>query len=315
MQSFAVLQPGETTGCVGCHEQRTDTPHLKPNLVALKRSPSEVQPIADVPPVFDYPRDIQPILDRHCVACHRPERYEGRVDLTGDKTGMYTVSYWTMRLHELVSDGRNEPRGNRPPRTIGSSASRLMQLIDGTHYGAKLSAHEIKMVRLWIETSATYPGTYASLGCGYFPVHLAPLGRRCAECHAHPGAGGAARIDFNDEFRRERLSDLSRPEMSLLLRAPLARAAGGLELCGKPVFADRNDPLYQAILAAVQDARRRLEAGKRFDMAGFRPNEHYLREMQRFGVLPKDLKPTDRIDPYAVDRAYWDSFNYNASQE
>ncbi len=51
-------------------------------------------------------------------------------------------------------------------------------------------------------------------------------------------------------------------------------------------------------------------AGKRFDMPGFRPNEHYVREMQRFGFLPKDLKPTDPIDPYKTDRAYWHSFDY-----
>jgi hypothetical protein len=26
--------------------------------------------------------------------------------------------------------------------------------------------------------------------------------------------------------------------------------------------------------------------------------------------LPKDLRPEDPIDVYAVDRAYWDSFNF-----
>jgi hypothetical protein len=45
-------------------------------------------------------------------------------------------------------------------------------------------------------------------------------------------------------------------------------------------------------------------------MPGFRPNEHYLREMQRFGFLPKDLGPDEPVDCYAVDRAYWDSFEY-----
>ena len=45
-------------------------------------------------------------------------------------------------------------------------------------------------------------------------------------------------------------------------------------------------------------------------MPGFRPNEHYLREMQRFGILPRDLKPTDPVDPYATDRAYWKTFVY-----
>jgi hypothetical protein len=50
--------------------------------------------------------------------------------------------------------------------------------------------------------------------------------------------------------------------------------------------------------------------GRRFDMPGFRPTEHYIREMQRFGFIPKDREPNDPIDVYAVDKAYWDSFQY-----
>ena len=52
-----------------------------------------------------------------------------------------------------------------------------MKLIDGSHYEAKLSPQETKLVRLWIETGATYPGTYASLGCGMYhvpPARTAP---------------------------------------------------------------------------------------------------------------------------------------------
>jgi hypothetical protein len=88
----------------------------------------------------------------------------------------------------------------------------------------------------------------------------------------------------------------------------LAKEAGGLGICSKIVFANTQDPLYQKTLAALQGAHDRLMEGKRFDMPGFRPNKHYLREMQRFGFLPKTLGDNDPVDPYAVDRAYWDSF-------
>jgi hypothetical protein len=74
------------------------------------------------------------------------------------------------------------------------------------------------------------------------------------------------------------------------------------------VFADVNDPLYQELLAAINVSANRLRAHKRFDMPGFRPNEHYLREMQRFDILPHDLSPEDPVDAYATDRAYWRSF-------
>ena len=66
MQSFLTVQPGETTSCVGCHEQRTQTPANRGLHPALAHAPpaEPIEPIADVPDVIDFPRDIQPILDR-----------------------------------------------------------------------------------------------------------------------------------------------------------------------------------------------------------------------------------------------------------
>jgi hypothetical protein len=326
MHSFHTSQPGETTSCVGCHEQRTDTARttLAASLMALRRPPSPIEPPAGVPDVIDFPRDVQPILDRRCVACHNPDRRDGKVDLCGDKDPMYTMSYRTMQTRGLVADGRNRVESNYPPYAIGSSASRLMKLIDGSHYNARLTPLETDTVRLWIETSACYPGTYACLGCGFYPVHFTPqdqaaLRERCGGCHLKdildkktkkeveilqfgPWRGGTGPI-FN----------LTRPEKSLLVTMPLSKKAGGCEMNGKAVFESTADPLYQALLARVREAHDRLMAGKRFDMPGFRPTEHYIREMQRFGILPNDLKPTDPVDPYATDRRYWDSFDYQPS--
>ena len=95
-----------------------------------------------------------------------------------------------------------------------------------------------------------------------------------------------------------------------MLRAPLAKPAGGEARCKEIVFKDTSDPLYVRMLAAIRSAAKKLQAEKRFDMDGFRPNKYYIREMQRFGFLPSDLKTDDPIDVYAVDRAYWDSFLY-----
>lgn len=334
MQSFVTLQPGEKTSCVGCHEQRSHTPRFQPGLMALKHLPSKIEPISDVPDLLDYPRDIQPILDQHCVSCHNPDRWEGQVDLTGDHTPVFSVSYWTMVKQGLVADGRNKPYSKQTPRSIGSSASRLMKLIDGTHYGATLTQNQRKIIRLWIETSATYPGTYAALGCGVSPVELPlkPLQNRCASCHSVKPIKRPHRhyIDFHVHFGPlngvvpEYLSsapwqhpmvpqsrcNLTRPEKSILLRAPLAREAGGLGLCKGDVFTSTSDPDYQIILKSIEDAAQHLAQKKRFDMPGFRPNEHYIREMQRFGALPEKLSPTDPINIYATDNRYWKSFWY-----
>jgi len=348
MQSFLTVEPGETTGCVGCHEQRLRTPLRQiGQLAAMARPASRIEPIANTPDVFDFHRDIQPILDKHCVECHNPDRFEGNVDLCGDHTPLFAQSYWTIIQRGLISDGRNEARGNRPPRTIGSSASRLMQLIDGSHYEAKLSARERTMIRLWIEASASYAGTYAALGSGMFPVEfpVEAMERRCGECHGSEpkgrrrigkgmyfrfGESGPALplvhtfqhlrdirafvgyFKFGSARPPQSLCNLTRPERSLLLRAPLAKKAGGLGLCKPEVFADAADRDYRAMLDTVVAASQRHDEGKRFDMPGFRPNDYYIYQMQRYGVLPTDLGPNDPVDSYATDAAYWRLFEHRS---
>lgn len=340
MQSFLTVQPGERTSCVGCHEPRTQTPPAAAIPLATLRPPSRIEPIDDVPDVLDFPRDIQPILDRHCVECHNADRREGGIQLSGDRTPMYTASYWAMVVHGLISDGRNYT-GNQPPRKIGSAASRLLTLGDGSHHDARFSEHERKVIRLWIESGAAYPGTYAALGTGMhtieFPVEN--IERRCGSCHLRtevspyhgmsqgslfqfgqrepPQALVPGFQDFNIVIRlaylkygeappHQWLGNLSAPEKSLLLQAPLAEPAGGLGLCGT-VFQQRSDPDYQEILASIADAASRWEQHRRFDMPGFRPSPYYLRQMQTYGILPDDLPDDAEIDVYATDQAYWRS--------
>ena len=157
MQSFLTVQPGETSSCVGCHEQRTRTPqNSRPTLTAMatRHPPSRIQPIADVPDVIDFPRDIQPVLDALCVRCHGYEKtaqggpWGGRLILSGDRGPMFSHSYYMLRVAGLFSDGRNQPRSNYAPRQLGSSASRLLSLLDGSHYGVKATAAQKKLVRL-----------------------------------------------------------------------------------------------------------------------------------------------------------------------
>ena len=201
MQSFTTVMPSEMIACTGCHEQRVLSPEYRPErLLALHRRASRIEPVAGVPDILDYPRDVQPILDRHCVECHRPERREGGVLLMGDHGPVYSISYYTLTARGLVADGRNAA-GNHPPRTIGTSASRLLGYFDGSHHDARPSRQEQTIVRLWIETGAAYPGTYAALGCGMVGgwaenkldrsdtkeagtvAAMDALRRRCCQCH------------------------------------------------------------------------------------------------------------------------------------
>ena len=174
MQSFVTLQPGETTSCVGCHENRTEGPTNPGHgtLLALERRPSRIEPIPDVPHIVDFRRHIQPILDKHCIECHNPQRREGHISLTASHTvpshgrGRVLSSYVALvSLLNEVADGRNA-HGNRPPRSIGSAASLLMKRIDGSHYDVRVSDAEATLVRLWLDSGAVANGTYAIMDGG-----------------------------------------------------------------------------------------------------------------------------------------------------
>jgi hypothetical protein len=111
--------------------------------------------------------------------------------------------------------------------------------------------------------------------------------------------------------------NLSRPEKSLMLLAPLARGAGGWELCRDPksrkpapVFVSTADPDYQKLLAMCVAGKQHLEQAKRFDMPGFRPRGDWVRELRRFGILGSDVSANDAIDVYSTERKYWESLWY-----
>ena len=96
MRTFTHLMPGETQGCVGCHEPRQQT--------VAKAQSAPRQPDALRPPDwgeavgFDYARVVQPVLDTHCVKCHSGPTPPQRVDLSGDATDFFNVSYeWLAR--------------------------------------------------------------------------------------------------------------------------------------------------------------------------------------------------------------------------
>ena len=100
--------------------------------------------------------------------------------------------------------------------------------------------------------------------------------------------------------------------------APLARDAGGYGICRRKagrhasdLFKTTADPDYQTLLAHIRKYKQDLDTHKRFDMPGFRPSRHYVREMTKYEILPRDFDlRRDPIDVYAVDRAYWKSLWY-----
>jgi len=333
----------------GVHEPRTKTPDRvsRADLQALRRPPSAITPFAGFPDVLDFPRDVQPILDRHCVECHTYQRRDGNVILAGDLGPHWSHSFFSLFAYRQVADGRNG-LGNHPPRSIGSSASPLLKMMGGSHYGAKLSPREWRTIWLWIESGAPYAGSYAGLrnesdqniaGSAVARVFAGArdvLDRRCGSCHAigQPDSEDRRPLPFPSDFRRNRrgseprtavyerivladdpmarfsaniLLNFTRPAWSPLLLSPLAKAAGGHERCGA-VFRDTSDSDYQRLLAAIEQGKSELDANPRYATPDFKPNRQYVREMKRYGILPASFdRSKDPIDIFQVDQAYWKS--------
>ncbi|MBT3199671.1 MAG: hypothetical protein HN350_07120 [Phycisphaerales bacterium] len=369
MRSFITLQPGEKLSCVGCHEQRTKAPDVAAmgKLKAMGRAANVIKPQAGIPQIPDFPRDIQPILDRHCIKCHNAKDRKGNVILTGDRGPVFSHSYYELFFQWQIKDTAGDPangsgrqKGNDKPYTTYSSASALMKKIDTHHNKVKLSDLERNTVRLWIDASAQYPGTYAAIGTGqvggcwgankYVRVmadkwpDTAPaveaVERRCGKCHGRKlprQVTDRIPVSFADmlswtrpltRFSRHRVYNLTNPEKSLMLIAPLSKVAGGYAK-GHPgdakvireniteapkaikhpvIFSHVTDPDYLKILTHIKAAKTKLDEIKRFDMPGFKPNSHYIREMKRYKVLDPafDLK-TQKIDVYKMDEIYWRS--------
>ena len=211
MHSFTSVMPGETTTCVGCHERRTETPSAAGReelFRAMRAPPVDPQPVSGVPEIFDYLRDIQPILDKHCLECHNHDREEGGFNISGHWGPLYPIGYMQMSWRDLFGDNRvilpysEHSKSNFEPYEIGTGSSRLLKLIEEGHGGVRMPEGEQKIIRHWLDAGANHAGTYAvnSQGTIGYYVHnvnvrndkdwpetqalVEVMNRRCDPCHA-----------------------------------------------------------------------------------------------------------------------------------
>lgn len=287
MRSFTHLMPGEVQGCVGCHEHRLESP--RPKLPHTGEAASILEPPEWGPGGFDYSRVVQPVLDAHCTQCHNAIDPPKKIDLTGDKTDYFNVSYDVLARENQGRTGSpyvswiptyNGQEWNIleiAPKSWGSPRSKLAEVILSGHPDqegkarVRLSDIEQRRILAWIDLNVPYYGSsetaHPSLpGCRrLYPENLdavlADVGaRRCAECHS------------DGKIPRREWLRVTNPQFNDFLMAPLARSAGGTEKCGRPVFADREDPDYQAILSAFAPLGELITTTPRMDMPGAQPS-------------------------------------------
>jgi hypothetical protein len=191
--------PGERRSCVGCHEIPTsDLTDLNRRMIdALQRPPSMPGPQpgekAGRRPLY-YETDVQPVFDKHCVKCHNSKEPKGSLNLSGERTALFNVSY-----ESLVPERRRRPRGDRgllgpiigenhpktgnvhylPPRSVGSHASVLVAMLSKgkvrlsdpqqaeraaklakSHKEINLKVEELLKITNWVDTNCQYYGSY-----------------------------------------------------------------------------------------------------------------------------------------------------------
>ncbi len=168
MRSVTYLQPGEKASCVGCHEQRDTAPPQGRAPAALARAPSAIQPGPDGSKPLSYPLLVQPVLDRHCTACHNAKKAEGKIILTGEAQGHYTASYNALAPRVSFAAWGGKPgdfrQVNSEPLTqpgfFGARNDPLMKLLRKGHYGVALEPSDYERLATWMDANALFYGTF-----------------------------------------------------------------------------------------------------------------------------------------------------------
>jgi hypothetical protein len=166
MRSITYLQPGEQRSCLGCHEPPGTTSPGGRDLLALRRSPSTIEPGPEGTRPMSYPLLVQPVLDRHCVKCHdgsEGERKSAPV-LTGEPVKTFSGSYESLRPYVRWYEwGGNSIQeiGTRPGH-IGADESRLLKILeDPTHtQDLKLPEEDYLRLCIWLDANVPFYGTY-----------------------------------------------------------------------------------------------------------------------------------------------------------
>ena len=116
MRTLTYLQPGERTTCVGCHDSQTRTPFRKA-AHALLRPPSTIDPGELGGRPFSFVEVVQPVLEKHCVACHSGSKIDGDVDLSNTPHNGFTKAYWSLcGDRDFTGAGTNAQERSRSPR-------------------------------------------------------------------------------------------------------------------------------------------------------------------------------------------------------
>ena len=178
MRSLTYVHPGERLTCLGCHERKLATPKANkaPKMpLAMKRKPSKIRAEVDGANPFNYPRLVQPVLDKHCIKCHtennaKKDRKKTAPDLrnTITRNNGWTQSYVSLAgkygfyfhvtngsINSGVHGGSRSTAGK-----FGAIASPLFQMLEKGHHKLKLPPEDLYRLTLWLDSNSEFYGAY-----------------------------------------------------------------------------------------------------------------------------------------------------------
>ena len=181
-RTFVDYQPGEVASCAGCHEQKNKlmaTSSSKP--LALRRAPSLPAPQpgeATGRRPLHFPADVQPVLDKHCVSCHKNFADDGGPDGLGANhrtiyNNAFSPSYIALMKSGWCGKTIDEEDADDsayleylPPYSLGSHKSKLLDVLLSGDKNHKrwdqmgLTRGELTRIITWIDSQCQFYGTY-----------------------------------------------------------------------------------------------------------------------------------------------------------
>ena len=299
MRTFTHLMPGEVQSCIGCHENRNYTMprttfEAMHRPTAMMRETEQLEEPEWGVHGFSYPHIVQPVLDKHCINCHGHEAPPAGLELTGDKTDFFSVSYENLvrkgtsvetRVLEggtggqfkyskytswiSTHNGQEENILDISPGRWGARASLLATIIDTNHPDQdgkpRVNMSKEEKARIYATSDSNY---MERLGCrrqlpDNFQKTINDIAsRRCASCHKDALKDKDWVFKLEDNFYIR----IDNPQLNNFFQAPLAKNAGGTQKCGIPVFESKKDPDYELIMNGFDTLQQKLRERPRFDM-------------------------------------------------
>ncbi|HAS81733.1 MAG TPA: hypothetical protein DCS43_03415, partial [Verrucomicrobia bacterium] len=172
MRSWLTAMPGEVLSCVGCHEDRNMAPPARRTIASTSPS-SPLEPWRPYVAGFSFDREVQPVLDRRCIACHdgvtaKPDLRKGAMvnyhpRYAGARGGTVSQSYINIfpysRAYGIEGDYHL-----LSPMEFHFSTSELGQMLIKGHHGVDLTPAQRDALVVWSDLNRPYHGSWSSIG-------------------------------------------------------------------------------------------------------------------------------------------------------